>query len=115
MESRSFFFFGSIGNIFPMNIWVFPKIEVTPQIIHLNRVFHYKPSILGYPYFWKHPFETKNGKRRVKLANLFNIDVRTFIANQSLAEKNMLLSVHGNGEKHDCTHVGPGFFFLKGL
>ena len=34
-------------------IWVFPKI-VVPQIIHFNRVFHYKPSILGYPYFWKH-------------------------------------------------------------
>ena len=29
----------------------------TPQkIIHLNRVFHYKPSILGYHYFWKHPY-----------------------------------------------------------
>ena len=27
-----------------------------PQIIHLIKVFHYKPSILGYPYFWKHPF-----------------------------------------------------------
>ena len=26
-----------------------------PQIIHFNRVFHCKPSILGYPYFWKHP------------------------------------------------------------
>ena len=26
-----------------------------PQIIHFNTVFHYKPSILGYPYFWKHP------------------------------------------------------------
>ena len=26
-----------------------------PQIIHFNRIFHYKPSILGYPYFWKHP------------------------------------------------------------
>ena len=26
----------------------------SPQIIHFNRVFHYKPSILGYPYFWKH-------------------------------------------------------------
>ena len=26
-----------------------------PQIIHFNRVFHYKPSILGYPYFWKLP------------------------------------------------------------
>ena len=25
---------------------------VLPQIIHFNRVFPYKPSILGYPYFW---------------------------------------------------------------
>ena len=28
----------------------------TPKIIHFNRVFHYKPSILGYHYFWKHPY-----------------------------------------------------------
>ena len=28
-----------------------------PQIIHFNRVFQYKPSILGYPYFSKHPYE----------------------------------------------------------
>ena len=28
-----------------------------PQIINFNRVFQYKPSILGYPYFWKHPNE----------------------------------------------------------
>ena len=27
-----------------------------PQIIHFNRVSHSKPSILGYPYFWKHPY-----------------------------------------------------------
>ena len=27
-----------------------------PQIIHFNRIFHYKPSILGYHYFWKHPY-----------------------------------------------------------
>ena len=26
------------------------------QIIHFNKVFHYKPSILGHPYFWKHPY-----------------------------------------------------------
>ena len=26
-----------------------------PQIIYFNRVFHYKPSIWGYHYFWKHP------------------------------------------------------------
>ena len=30
-----------------------------PQIIHFYRVFHYKPSILGYPYVWKHPNEHK--------------------------------------------------------
>ena len=30
----------------------------TPQIIHFKRVFHYKPSILGYPSFWKHPYTT---------------------------------------------------------
>ena len=24
--------------------------------MHFNIVFHYKPSILGYPYFWKHPY-----------------------------------------------------------
>ena len=32
------------------------KNRDTPQIIHFNRVFHYKPSILGYPYFWKRPY-----------------------------------------------------------
>ena len=26
-----------------------------PQIIHFNRDFQYKSSILGYHYFWKHP------------------------------------------------------------
>ena len=39
-----------------LQIFVFPKMMVSPQIIHFNRVFHYKPSILGYPYFWKHPY-----------------------------------------------------------
>ena len=32
------------------------KKHGTPQIIHFNGVFHYKPFILGYPYFWKHPY-----------------------------------------------------------
>ena len=43
-------------------IWVFPKKKRYPQIIHFNKVIHYKPSILGYPYFWKHPFEKKNNE-----------------------------------------------------
>ena len=33
----------------------FQKYGKTPQIIPFNRVSHYQPSILGYPYFWKHP------------------------------------------------------------
>jgi len=37
-------------------IWMFPKIGGYPQIIHFNRDFPYKPSILGSPYFWKHPY-----------------------------------------------------------
>ena len=28
----------------------------TPKSSKKYRVFHYKPSILGYPYFWKHPY-----------------------------------------------------------
>ena len=40
---------------FNNSFWVFPKIGV-PQNHPFNRVFHYKPSILGYPYFWNHPF-----------------------------------------------------------
>ena len=34
--------------------WVFPQIGVFPNH-EFNRVFRYKPSILGYPYSWKHP------------------------------------------------------------
>ena len=30
-----------------LKIWVFPKMWY-PQIIHFHRVFHYKPSILGF-------------------------------------------------------------------
>ncbi len=32
------------------------KNRGTPKSSIFNRVFHYKPSILGYPYFWKHPY-----------------------------------------------------------
>ena len=28
----------------------------TPQIMNFKRVFHYRPSILEYLYFWKHPY-----------------------------------------------------------
>ena len=35
--------------------WGFPEIGVPPVIIHFNGILHYKPSILGYPHFWKPP------------------------------------------------------------
>ncbi len=36
---------------------MFPKIGVNPpNHPFVHRVFHYKPSILGYHYFWKHPY-----------------------------------------------------------
>ena len=35
---------------------MFPKNRGTPKSSHFNRVFHYKLSILGYLYFWKHPY-----------------------------------------------------------
>ena len=38
-------------------IWTFPKIVgFPPKSSILIGVFHSKPSILGYPYFWKHPY-----------------------------------------------------------
>ena len=38
-----------------ISIWLFPKIGVTPKSSIFNRVFHYKPSILGYHDFRKPP------------------------------------------------------------
>ena len=58
-----------------LSIWMFPKIWEKPQIIHFNSVFHYKPSILGYPYFWKHQFlpRKKNKQYLLYLAKWNNI------------------------------------------
>ena len=36
-------------------IWMFPKIVVPPQSSILKGFSIKKPSISGYPYFWKHP------------------------------------------------------------
>ena len=47
-------------------MWGFPR-RVVPQITHFNRNFHYKPSILGYPNFWKHPYWLYRNKRCIKL------------------------------------------------
>ncbi len=59
VETNRLIWTAAIGNRqIGMYIWVFPKIMVPPRPPNhpFNRVFHYKPSILGYPYFWKHPY-----------------------------------------------------------
>ena len=40
--------------VFLIHMDVSENSGFSTQIIHLNRGFHYKPSILGYHYFWKH-------------------------------------------------------------
>ncbi len=51
----------------------FSKNRGTPKSSIFNRVFHYKPSILGYPYFWKHPdcegLSHKNHRKPLSLQN----------------------------------------------
>ena len=37
---------------------------VPPKSSHFNRVFHYKPYILGYHYFWKHLYQALNESNR---------------------------------------------------
>ena len=62
----------SLGSIFHPLYGCFRKWWY-PQIIHFNRVFHYKPSILGYHYFWKHPYypkPTNSGIFRIFFKNL---------------------------------------------
>ena len=55
-KCRAFFKQKAIGKYQTiLKIWMFPKIVgFTPKSSHFNRVFHYKPSILGYHHFKKH-------------------------------------------------------------
>ena len=39
-------------------IWMFLKIGGTPKSSILEGFSVRKPSILGYPYFWKHPYRS---------------------------------------------------------
>ena len=74
------------STFFANNIYVggFLKMVVPPKIIHFNRVFHYKPSILGYHHFRKHPWESKFAIVR---ADMFPILLRFFLDIFSHPEK----------------------------
>ena len=38
-----------------LHTWRFLGIRVLQKIINLNRIFHYKPTILGYPHLFMEP------------------------------------------------------------
>ena len=46
----------STSSVYYTNHMDVSKNNGTPKSSIFSRVFHYKPSILGYPYFWKHPY-----------------------------------------------------------
>ena len=53
-EKRSRHLFAIFGLKCPHGC--FQKIGVPPNHPFVHRVFHYKPSVLGYHYFLKHPY-----------------------------------------------------------
>ena len=58
LVARWWFTFPLFSGIFTPHMGV-SKNRGTPKsyiLIYFNRVFHYKPSILGYPFFPKHPY-----------------------------------------------------------
>ena len=82
-----------------------------PQIIHFNRVFHYKPSILGYPYFRKHPY-----------TNWYRLIMHLFKSNVLLRELSVFsLGVDSSRSVPDaCFTIRQGqkaafFFFFEKL
>ena len=55
----------------PKNRGVFP-----PNHPWINRVFHFKPSILGYHYFWNHPYKKDGGKCDLSPASQVDLVVK---------------------------------------
>ena len=49
------------------------KNRGTPESSILIGFFHYKPSILGYPYFWKHPNDSRNSLNTCHMARIFEL------------------------------------------
>ena len=61
------------------SMWEFSEMGVLPVILHFNRMFPYKPSILGYPNLRNHPYnriykwhiELISNKKHHLLRNIF--------------------------------------------
>ena len=51
----------------------FPKIVGFPQIIHFFRIFHHKPSILGYPIFGSTPISSPKNMRNNPIPGVWKL------------------------------------------
>ena len=78
------------------------KNSGTPKSSHFNRVFHYKSSILGYHYFWKHPTGVY---RSNEIIAIFPDDIKVNSWVQSSAE--VLPFLHGVSRRMGMDHDGP--------
>ena len=82
---------------------------ISPQIIHFNRVFHYKSSILGYLYFWKH----RNHENIHQL--LQAVDLLMIPPNRSGRVTSALFKGHGYGVETEGKRLEePGIHFIHG-
>ena len=82
----------------------------TPPIIHVNRVFHYKPSILGYPYFWKHP-----SRIHYQISTLYGCQIFTAIGPMTVTPSDRLARVSGSIDQPTSVDKATGFlrFFFE--
>ena len=71
-----------------------------PKSSYFNRVSHYIPSILRYPYFWKHPNETMLDANRYNLAISGQCSSNCSSFASRLLFKMIILKTHWLTKKH---------------
>ncbi len=86
-----------VGIILSFHMGVSQNRGTPKSSILINRGFQYKPSILGYPYFWKHPYLQKSTPflivqlwRRLTFDSTHGVDVE-WIAHGFLCSKYQFL------------------------
>ena len=93
----------------------------TPKSSIFHRVFHYKPSILGYPYFWKHPycacfgFSSPPLKKIKEWIGIWGDEIHTpWKMNWAVLIVMCKWASQGRGVEHQPVHMepenAPGFF-----
>ena len=83
-----------------------------PPIIRFNRVFHYKSSISGYLYFWKHPSSSDCACRIYRASWWLGLKDTTLLSNNQLSKKNVNLQ-RGTYTNHFLPRKTVGYSCMK--